>query len=822
VGCAVASRLNGGRRGRGLAIAMILAACAVGVWAGPAFGEGSVDLNTGPDTARRHALNMTGPMATSVHIDRYSVLRVYARAGETIQMGHSAMRLVGFGTGLDNILVFPPGTSFASSTDPSQRAPLGTDPVFATAIFDCNDDDDASAGRIATRAQELAGPAPNPGGYPPCEFVAPADGIYPIIMLPFATFAQAVGGTVGVPITTTLQRGGLSMWDVTVRDADGDIQPGRLFSNRLTFSVGSASPVPASGVSAFLYSPSGHEYRIGFFEHAGDVWDLAADDRGVIDAASRERLFASFQWGDSDIDEDNSLEHTEAVAPLLTAPDLGQDGRFPIFFRRPDPIAISGNEGLAEAGGFAQAPIAPSGAFTSASFAGAGGEAGATLRGSGGTLGFTAPPQMDGLEYTVEIDLNANGSFGDTGDVTATGDLDSAGNAFAWDGRDATGALPACGSYAYRLRATLAEVHLTQSDVETSGGTLIERLSLPGDPALGDPLAASYNDVDPYKGVAITNTSPDAVSEGASGPGFHAWSASTGNADFVDTWMRLPEVSSSGTLEVRCPEPPDNDPPDNEPPTSAPPTSAPPTAPPSGGDQPGESTRKPRLRLRKTVNRARIRAGETATFTIRVSNPSGRVLRNVRVCDPLAAGLVFVQRHAARPRPPRTSLLDDPAAQSRRVEGVETEGPCAVRHARSQEQPRDGHLAQRPTRARQRSDPRAAGTGPCRRRHRLVPNRQHSSAVRAPAGAVRASGSRPAGDTRARLRSHDLAASGVLDAPERIDVTRKARARRPCWLSVDEVGYRRSAEPTGANAPKPHDSRCQNDVHVSAAAGAPR
>jgi uncharacterized repeat protein (TIGR01451 family) len=186
--------------------------------------------------------------------------------------------------------------------------------------------------------------------------------------------------------------------------------------------------------------------------------------------------------------------------------------------------------------------------------------------GAGGTIRFDSPPQVDGLGYTVELDLDQNGSFGDAGDVVSTDDLDSAGgNSFAWDGKDAGGAAPGCGSYAYRVRSTLAEVHLTQDDVERSEGTQIQRLSLPSDPALGDPFAASYNDVDPYKGVAITNSSPSAVDQGTSGPTFHAWSTTgpggTGNADFVDTWMRLPESSAAGTLQVCVPAPPPPPPP---------------------------------------------------------------------------------------------------------------------------------------------------------------------------------------------------------------------------------------------------------------------
>ena len=50
------------------------------------------------------------------------------------------------------------------------------------------------------------------------------------------------------------------------------------------------------------------------------------------------------------------------------------------------------------------------------------------------------------------------------------------------------------------------------------------------------------------------------------------------------------------------------------------------------------------LGLTKSVNRTVLRAGQRATYTIRVRNPSRRVaLRNVRTCDDLPAGLVFVK-----------------------------------------------------------------------------------------------------------------------------------------------------------------------------------
>jgi uncharacterized repeat protein (TIGR01451 family) len=51
---------------------------------------------------------------------------------------------------------------------------------------------------------------------------------------------------------------------------------------------------------------------------------------------------------------------------------------------------------------------------------------------------------------------------------------------------------------------------------------------------------------------------------------------------------------------------------------------------------------KPTLGLTKTANRKAVRAGSTVTYTLRVSNPSTAPVRNVKVCDDLPSGLVYV------------------------------------------------------------------------------------------------------------------------------------------------------------------------------------
>lgn len=66
-------------------------------------------------------------------------------------------------------------------------------------------------------------------------------------------------------------------------------------------------------------------------------------------------------------------------------------------------------------------------------------------------------------------------------------------------------------------------------------------------------------------------------------------------------------------------------------------------------DPPGNNTStartrivKPKLRVRKTSTRRSVRAGQTFSYAIRVTNPSRRSVRNVRTCDRLPSGLVRI------------------------------------------------------------------------------------------------------------------------------------------------------------------------------------
>lgn len=594
-------------------VAAAAAALALLIAAPSALADGSVDVNSGAGGSSRHKLVYNATI-NAPYNGGYTVLRTYARAGETIQMGSSAMGLAG---GSDNILVYPPATSFASPSVPGARATFLADPVFATAAFDCNADDPGT-GRIATRAQELAGPAPNAGGYPPCEYTAPVDGIYAVLMAPWSLAGGAPPTSLDTPVVSTAQGASISIWDVTVRDGGGAVQPGRVFTNLLDLAAGTIVN-PTTDFTVFAYTPAGHLYRVKLFSPKNPRWDLSANGSGVIDASTGAPISASFQWGPGGVagyPPTLAPTHGEALAPQMWAGDSDRDGRYPIFFRTPDPIVISGPGGLAATRGYSVAPIAPQGGLSSAlSFTGAGGDA-------GGTIAIDAP-QLQGAAYGLTIDLDRNGGFGGGADVAYSGTLSGSGAAVSWNGRDATGALVACGtSYALRATSTLPALHLVQSDTANEAGVQIERLTLPADPLLGDPLAASYDDVDPYLATAITNAAPSAVTEGTSGPGFHSWSGQSGHTDFVDTWTSARQVTGTGAIEVRC-----------NPAATNPPS------------QPGQPTpprrhkpKAPRLALSVHASTRRARPGSVIGYRITVTNRGGAAAHAVKVCDTPPAG----------------------------------------------------------------------------------------------------------------------------------------------------------------------------------------
>ncbi|HEX4720172.1 MAG TPA: hypothetical protein VH300_16745 [Thermoleophilaceae bacterium] len=517
-----------------------------------AHAEGSVDVNTGTNPALvRHILTVT----TTSLSPPYTVLRVYANAGERIEMGSSAMGL----GGQADIVVYPPGSSFNSSS--GGVAPLAKTFPFATPLFDCNTDSTtAGRGVLNSRAKELAGPG-GASGYTPCSFIAPATGIYPVILFSVDPTSQAsvTSGTLGSPNVTANQKTYLSLWDVTVVRPNGSRAPGRVFTNIIGLRAYNNANVPPPGMADFhgyVLTGTGYVYEFTFFNHSGINWNLLSDSRGLYERANGKTLYASFRYQDPPA----GAQHSEAVLSHGSDPDQAIDPRYPIFFNEPDPVAISGPGGLGATEHIPSVPLSPSTTRPSAvAFAGEGpaGGPGQTTQGYGGMLSFSSPAALNGLTFDVGIDFDGNGSFDDPVDFVSRGNpLSDSGNVVHWDGKMGDGQLPPCGTYQAAADVALSDVHFTQTDVENSGGMRLRRVSLPSEPSLGDPLATSYDDTDPFKASAVTNAAPVAALPGTSGPGFHAWTDATGDLDYIDTWNRLPTLHAPpSAVVVQCPVP---------------------------------------------------------------------------------------------------------------------------------------------------------------------------------------------------------------------------------------------------------------------------
>ena len=72
--------------------------------------------------------------------------------------------------------------------------------------------------------------------------------------------------------------------------------------------------------------------------------------------------------------------------------------------------------------------------------------------------------------YRINIDLNQDGIFGNIGDHSISGRTVIGANEVVWDGEDASGAVPALGTYNAEISVATGEFHFIAEDVETSGG----------------------------------------------------------------------------------------------------------------------------------------------------------------------------------------------------------------------------------------------------------------------------------------------------------------------------------------------------------------
>jgi uncharacterized repeat protein (TIGR01451 family) len=430
------------------------------------------------------------------YVIRRTLLWVYARQGEQIFTGSSAVGVTQ-GTGASatqgDILIYNPGQlqppeALAQNPLPAPSTPSPPAAPMAGNGFRCSayiatqpSGQQATVGRITSRAQELAGPYGGTGNqgnqYTPCVYVAPTTGIYGVVFWGPAGNNSAVdggptgqigmAGTTGPANFSSAQGSSVSAWDVTVRAAGSDADiPGRLFTyNWAAFTPGNGRPVFST---LFPVSDDGFQYRV--------------ETRGLDPYG-----FAFYGNKRGFLDTDRTPLHRDIVAVQGPLNDLVggltlDPPEFPIFFNPPAQETLDGENGLR----IPTTAVAPQ--IANLSFEGnlgtpAPGAPPQTTIGAGGTINFDLTNTQSAASYELVISRDGQ-NFDPTLPENASirGTANPGPDSTTWDGRANDGSVfPPGGPYQMQVTIQGGEFHFPLIDVEnnTLGGPTIQLLNPP-------------------------------------------------------------------------------------------------------------------------------------------------------------------------------------------------------------------------------------------------------------------------------------------------------------------------------------------------------
>jgi len=154
-----------------------------------------------------------------------------------------------------------------------------------------------------------------------------------------------------------------------------------------------------------------------------------------------------------------------------------------------------------------------------------------------GSFEFTT--DVDGT-YSILIDLNQDGIYGNAGDRQMLGFATSGLNQVTWDGLDAAGNAPPNDVYYAQVRVHMGEYHFIANDAETSGGTE-DGLTIYLDNADGTltDTQVYWDDITLLASGGTSNTPQGALSSTIAGR--HSWGnftgTSFGNERYLDTYV---------------------------------------------------------------------------------------------------------------------------------------------------------------------------------------------------------------------------------------------------------------------------------------------
>ncbi|CAL1518480.1 gliding motility-associated C-terminal domain-containing protein [Chitinophaga sp. MM2321] len=465
----------------------------------PGYADGSKDLYPA-GVAGFRAFLMSSSNSTTVGWPFFTlgIHYVYAKPGETIALASSAQ-----GVGIGKIiLTAPDGTVYESTPG------------------------DLVVGRIADRAQELAGPNVDTVtmGYTPFTQLVGAgqEGLWKVSFMPSGNPASissaGVGGGANAAWTGQVtSTSAIRAWDASVVSAANKLVPGRVYATMLNMYIGNAGFYG----KVYVQTNDGYTYRVDNNGQYGLGFSFFVNNKGL-----------TIGTGDTALP---SYMGVPEINNLKTKDPREADGTFSIthkiFYTIPDPLMpVKAKRADGDSTWLKVPKIIPA-------------VDGIAIDGVEGTAG-----QVSNKGAIIKFNANMAGNFrikieGTGGFVTReiTGSAVAGSNTLFWDGKDGSNNLMATGNGIITVKVLLqgAEVHFPFIDVEqNTRGIIIEQLNDDGTPKSD----IVYWDDTNFPSVA---GAPSPMYNGNDGSGIssnangHKWSNSFGDVKTMDTWTYI-------------------------------------------------------------------------------------------------------------------------------------------------------------------------------------------------------------------------------------------------------------------------------------------
>lgn len=444
-------------------------------------------------------------------------MKVYVKEGETIYVGSSAQ-----------------GQSFGTI---SLRSPDGATYTSGNS---------KTVGFIGTRAQEVAGPQPNAGGYLAFTrtVLAGQGGIWEIDFISPNNGGDTGGNPPQLAVDAQWVQPTnryIAAFDVSVRNAGNTaFLTGRVFTNVLSGILGTFDV----GFNAILniLTKDGYHYTLDNNGQAGNGFTFFANNKGFRNAD-----------GTPSYKSVNNTSSPDVYNPANG--DTPSDITHKIFFNTPAadlPASANtpgGNTWLVNV------PVLPT--LSNISFIGADGISGQTSTANpGGKIKFTATANGS---YTISIDINRNGVFTDGIDRIISGTINAGSNEVVWNGLDGAGSVvPAnAASYTVNINVSLfaAEVHFPFFDVERN----LNGIKLTRTNGANSPDNTIYWDDSPITPNGLPSNPVTNTTGLSSLTNGHKWGKTAlssnddddfGNNKSIDTWAYVITSALAASLDV--------------------------------------------------------------------------------------------------------------------------------------------------------------------------------------------------------------------------------------------------------------------------------